>query len=103
MKPSERLDKLNQSVVSFSHATPFVRSMTTWGALGIETPETFATNSKWIYSKAVLAKASDKVLAEIAEDLGLGGSLAAVVARADRRLAGVQGLGARRVGSAELG
>lgn len=83
MRPSERLDILNQVGRELQARYTFREIDDYLGALGIDTPETFPTNSKWVYSKAMLAKASDKVLAEIAEDLGLGGSVAAVLAQAN--------------------
>jgi hypothetical protein len=83
MKPSERLGILEKIGSTLQARYTFHEIDEYLGTIGIETPETFPVNSKRIYAKTVLAKASDKVLAEIAEDLGLGGSLAAVVARAD--------------------
>lgn len=83
MKPSERLDILEKISIALQARYTFRDIDQYLGGLGFEIPETFPVNSKRIYAKSVLASASDKVLAEIADDLQLGNSLAAVVSRAD--------------------
>jgi hypothetical protein len=72
MRVTERfeiVDKIARELqqrYTFTEIDSFVRQF------ALKPLDSFPTNSKWAYSKAILANASPAVLGQIAEDLGMG-------------------------------
>lgn len=62
---ADRLGRELQSRYSYEEIDAYL------GAFGIPKPEGITANSKWVYAKTALGKASPSTLGEIVEDLGI--------------------------------
>jgi hypothetical protein len=83
VRASERLQIIDLIGRELQSRYGYTEIITYLAAFDIPPPPPVGVNSKWVYSKVALATAKDEVVAKIADDLGIGGSIATAIAQAN--------------------